>query len=39
MTEFLSFWFAKFLVDLLITFGFIAAFIVFYMFMFWKNKR
>jgi hypothetical protein len=37
MMEYLSFWFAKFLIDVFITFGFIAAFIVFYLLIEWKH--
>jgi len=37
MMEYLSFWFAKFLMDVFITFGFIFAFFVFYLLMMWKN--
>ena len=37
MIEYLSFLFAKFLMDLFITFGFIFAFFVVYLLMMWKN--
>lgn len=39
MIDYLSFWFSKFLMDLLITLGFIAAFMLYYLFILWKNKR
>ena len=37
MMDYLSFWFAKFLMDVFITFGFVAVFILFFLFMTWKN--
>ena len=37
MFDYLSFWFAKFVVDLLITIGFIAAFMLFYLFIYLKH--
>ena len=37
MMEYLSFWFAKFLIDVFITFGVIAIFVMFLLWIEWKN--
>ena len=41
MSEYLSFWFAKFLMDVLITVGFMSVGVLFMLFIDWKygNKK
>lgn len=41
MLDYLSFWFAKFLMDVAITFGFIVCIALFFIFQTWKygNKK